>query len=523
MATTRNLIIVAASLAAASAASAQTPGTERWWRDVHVLSHDSMKGRQSGTPEHRQAAEYVARAFQSAGLEAGTPAGFLQQVYLTSRRIDESRSSIALVRDGAEEKLTFGEDASYAIRSTYPSAGLTDARLVFAGYGLHLPQLGHDDYAGLDVRNKVVVIMGRPPRGIPGQVLAHARNQTWQMLRKMGAAGMITIGGAMPDTAFVRLQRNRTVAQNAIATEAGGPAFVTLTWNPARADKLFGGAPHQFAAIRAASDSGTALPRFDLPARIRFSGAVHETASVSDNVVGVLRGSDPRLRDEYVVLTAHLDHVGIGRPVNGDSIYNGAMDNAAGTALLMETARRFQEQKLRPKRSIIFLAITAEEHGLLGSKFFADNPTVPIANIVANLNTDMFMPIIPFKMVMVNGLEESNLADDAQRAGTKSGIPVVTDPEPEENRFVRSDQYSFILKGIPALSFKVGFARNTPEHQAVIEFRRRRYHMPDDEVTEHVDLNTVAGFTDFYVNAVQEVANRATRPAWNAKSIFGGK
>jgi Zn-dependent M28 family amino/carboxypeptidase len=172
---------------------------------------------------------------------------------------------------------------------------------------------------------------------------------------------------------------------------------------------------------------------------------------------------------------------------------------------------------------VLFVAVTAEEKGLLGSRYFANHPTVPARSIVANLNTDMFMPIIPFKMVMVNGLEESNLADDAQRAGTKTGVPVVTDPEPEENRFVRSDQYSFIAKGIPALSFKVGFARDTPEHQAVIEFRRRRYHMPDDEVTEHVDLNTAAGFTNFYMYAVQEVANRATRPAWNSSSVFGGK
>jgi hypothetical protein len=517
----RNLIGLVAVLLSANIASAQAPNADRWWRDVQVLSHDSMRGRQSGSPEHREAAEYVARAFKGAGLEAGTPTGFLQPVYLNSRRIDETRSSIALVRDGVEEKLTFGEDAAYAIRTTYPAANVTDAQLVFAGYGLHLPQIGHDDYAGLDVRNKVVVVMGRPPRGVPGQVIAHARNQAWQTLRRMGALGMITIGGNAPDSAFIRGQRNRTIPQNAIATE--GPAFATLAWNPARAEKLFAGAPQSVAALRAAADSGTALPRFELPTRIRFSGAVIETTIVSDNVVGVLRGSDPQLRDQYLVLTAHLDHVGVGRPVNGDSIYNGAMDNASGTALLMETARRFQEQKIRPKRSIIFLAVTAEEHGLLGSRYFAENPTVPVGSIVANLNTDMFMPIIPFKMVMVNGLEESNLADDAQRAGTKTGVPVVTDPEPEENRFVRSDQYSFIAKGIPALSFKVGFARDTPEHQAVIEFRRRRYHMPDDEVTEHVDLNTAAGFTNFYMYAVQEVANRATRPAWNSSSVFGGK
>lgn len=502
------------------ASTAVAQNADRWWRDVQILAHDSMRGRQSGSHEHREAAEYVAREFKAAGLAPGAATGFLQAVYLTRRTLAESRSSIALMHNGNAEAVTFGEDAAISIRTTYPRVDTSEAQLVFAGYGLHLPEIGHDDFAGLDLRDKVVVVIARPPRGIAGQVIAHARSQAWQVLRRMGAAGMITIGAPAADTTFFRLQRNRIVPQFALEQQRAGRDFITVAWNPARAERLFAGASQSFSLIRELADSGAALPKFEMPVRIRYRAAVVEAPVVSDNVIGILRGSDPKLKDEYVVLTAHLDHIGVGRPVNGDSIYNGAMDNASGSALLMETARRIREQKIRLRRSVIFLAITAEEHGLLGSRYFALNPTVPTNKLVANLNTDMFMAFVPLTMVMVNGLEESNLAADARRAGKKVGVKVVTDPEPEENRFVRSDQYSFILNGIPALSLKVGFARNSPEHQRVLEFRRTRYHLPADDVNQPVNFRTAEGFTRFYLALVQEVANRPARPVWNPDSYF---
>jgi Zn-dependent M28 family amino/carboxypeptidase len=220
------------------------------------------------------------------------------------------------------------------------------------------------------------------------------------------------------------------------------------------------------------------------------------------------------------VLTAHLDHIGISRPVNGDSINNGAMDNASGTALLMDAARQLAANRAALERSIVFAAVTAEEKGLLGSRYYSFNPTVPSGAIVANINTDMFLPIIPLKMIMVNGLEESDLAEDARRAGQAVGVPVVTDPEPEENRFVRSDQYSFILRGVPALSIKVGFTRDSPEHATIKEFRAKRYHYPADDLEQPVNFETAAGFERFYLALVKEVANRPMRPAWYPSSFF---
>jgi hypothetical protein len=517
-------LVLAAALIAAMPQSAQAQA-ERWWADVQALSHDSMRGRNAGSPEHRKAAEFVAAAFRMAGLRPAGTSGFLQPVRLVERTLDEKASSLTLVRDGKTEQLALGEDAILTIRA--PLVPSLDAPVIFVGYGLDTPQYGYDDLSGVDLEGKIVAFINGTPKRIPGPVLAHLRNQAWPRFRARGAVGLIQFspprGG---DTAWARIARGRLNAQMALADsmhEVQRGNGLSVQWNSTRGEKLFAGAPERFATIAARADSGLPLPHFDLPVRLRSVAALRERALTSDNVIGILPGSDPRLRDEYIVLSAHLDHVGIGRAIDGDSIYNGAMDNAAGTALLMNAARQLAANRGALKRSIVFAAVTAEEKGLLGSRYFAFNPTVPSGAIVANVNTDMFMPIIPLKMIMANGLEESDLADDAKRAGQAVGIPVVTDPEPEENRFVRSDQYSFILRGVPALSIKVGFTRDTPEHAAVKEFRAKRYHYPADDVTQPVNLETAAGFERFYLALVKEVASRETRPAWYASSFFGGK
>jgi Zn-dependent M28 family amino/carboxypeptidase len=511
------LVILGVAIPMQSGAQAQ-----RWWSDVKALAHDSMRGRETGSHEHRQAAEYVAAAFRRAGLAPLGSNGFMQPVRLATRTVDESRSQLTLIRDGREERLVLGEDAAFVLRA--PLAERVEAPLVFAGYGLDLPAYGINDLQGLDLRGKVVVYMTQMPRGVPGPVISHSRAQAWETFREHGAVGMLTLNGARAaDSAFMRQARNRlnpqmTLADPALDAQRGNQ--LSVAFNAARAGKLFDGAPTAWASIAARADSGLPLPHFDLPVRIRSRAQLVRGSVTSDNVVGVRRGSDPVLRNEYVVLTAHLDHVGVGRPVNGDSIYNGAMDNASGTALLMETARALHEQGAALKRSVLFVAVTAEEKGLLGSRYYANHPTVAPRAIVANLNTDMFMPLMPARLVMVNGLEESNLADDARRAGQASGIEIISDPEPEENRFIRSDQYSFILRGVPALSLKVGFRRDSPEHETVKQFRATRYHFPQDDVDKPVDLQAAEDFAKFYLRLVQEVANRDTRPTWNAESFF---
>jgi Zn-dependent M28 family amino/carboxypeptidase len=294
---------------------------------------------------------------------------------------------------------------------------------------------------------------------------------------------------------------------------------VAVTINPATAEKFFRGSGHTFKDLLALSNDGKVLPRFVIPASARVTVAIDARSLESDNVVGILRGTDPALRNEFVVVSAHLDHVGVGEAIGGDTIYNGAMDNASGIATLIETAAALAARG-GLKRSVVFAAVTAEEKGLLGSRYFANRPTISSANIVANLNTDMFLPLFPLRSLVVQGLEESDLADDLRRVARPRAIEVLSDPEPERNAFTRSDQYSFIKTGVPSLSLKVGFTRNSPEHEIVRKWRTERYHAPSDDLAQPIDRQAAEDFGKLYVEAVAAVANRPTRPRWNSDSFF---
>jgi Zn-dependent M28 family amino/carboxypeptidase len=302
------------------------------------------------------------------------------------------------------------------------------------------------------------------------------------------------------------------------AFDESGGSRLSVTFNPAHADVLLAGSGHTFADLLALHKAGKQLPRFALPSSVRATVAVERTPLTSDNVVGILPGTDPKLKDEYLVVTAHLDHLGTDSS-QGDNIYNGAMDNASGIATMIETAAAAAARK-GFKRSIAFVAVTAEEKGLLGSRYFAVKPTVPARGVVANLNTDMYLPLFPLKSIVAQGLEESDLAADLRAATAKFGLEALTDPEPERNAFTRSDQYSFIRSGIPALSLKVGFVKDSPEHELVRKWRAERYHSPRDDLSQPVDKQAAVEFNNVYMHLLEAVANRPTRPAWNKDSFF---
>jgi Zn-dependent M28 family amino/carboxypeptidase len=514
--------VLAAALLAVALPTSAPAQAEAWWGHVTALADDSMRGRETGSPEHRKAAEYVASVFQRTGLRPAGTEGWFQPVGFRVRRINEPRSSLALVRGGKTEPLALGTDATINLRGS--AAGKVDAPLVFIGYGLVSPEHGYDDLKGLDLEGKVAVVLaGAAPSGMPGPALAAARAAGGDALGDAGAIGVITVASPHADIPWDRYALSRLHPQMRFATDttaSSGRAAIAVVLNHARAERLFAGAPQRYAALQALADSGAPLPRFDLPVRLRATVAVDESQATSDNVVGLLPGADPAVASEYVALTAHLDHLGVGQPQGGDSIYNGTMDNASGIATLLEAATALGRQA-RPRRSLLFVAVTAEEKGLLGSDWFAEHPTMPEgASIVANLNTDMFLPLNPLRQLLVNGLEESDLADDVRRAAAKAGIVVITDPEPERNAFVRSDQFSFIRRGIPALSLKGGFALGTPEHERILRWRQERYHGVEDEVTQPVDRQAAAAFNRLYPEVILEVANRATRPAWYPTSAF---
>ena len=497
----------------------------RWWSHVEALANDGMEGRNTGSAAHARAAEYVAAEFQRAGLEPAGTRGYLQPIAFTTRRVVESQSSIALVRGGRTEPLTLGEDANIITR-TDPSPSL-DAPLVFAGYGLNVPERNINDLQGLDLKGAVVVYLSATPAGLPGPLQAHVGSaaERWRMLRAAGAVGTISV--ANPKTleipwarsTLTRLQPQMSLADPALDEAAGQQLAVTM--NPAHAEKLFAGSGHTFAEVLALAESGRPVRGFALPARIKAAVRIERGDVESQNVAGLLRGSDPSLREEFVVLSAHLDHLGLADPpIYGDRVYNGAMDNASGVAVLLEVAARIHEAGTKPARSILFLVVTGEEKGQLGSRYFAAHPTPSRAVLVANVNTDMFLPLFPLETLMVLGLEESDLGQDIRAVARELRLDVQADPEPERNRFGRSDQYSFIRGGLPALAMKVGYRVRSPEAEIARKWTAERYHGVSDDLSQPIDRSAADKYIDVVRALAVRIANRTDRPKWNDASFF---
>lgn len=504
--------------------AADAPDGRRWWSHVTVLADDALEGRETGSVGHRKAAEYVAGEFAKAGLRPAGTDGYLQPVALKSRTIDEDRCRLALARDGAEEPLKLGEDAAIGVR--IDPAPSVEAPLVFAGYGLSIPDVGHEDFKGLDVRGKLVVYLTGAPPEIPGPLAAHAQSagERSEALRKAGAIGAVTIPNPkMMDIPWSRMALSRFLPAMALSDPSlddNRGLSLGVTFNPARADALLAGSGHTIKEILEAADAGKPLPHFAIPVRLKATVAVTRADVTSQNVVALLPGSDPALKDEYVVFSAHLDHLGVGKPIHGDTIYNGAMDNASGVASLLDVAAMLRESGARPRRSIVFAAVTGEEKGLLGSKFFANRPSVGGGKIVADINSDMFLPLYPLKRLTIYGVDESDLGAEAVAVAKSMGLAPEPDPEPKRNVFIRSDQYSFIRRGIPSLMFKVGFARGTAEEETFKAWLKDRYHAPSDDLAQPVDRAAAGAFDRFMVQLLERIADRDERPRWKDTSFF---
>jgi protein-tyrosine-phosphatase len=520
------LLLVSSVPAAPSTSEDYVKRGERCWQDVKVLADDSMEGRQTGSPGHRRAAEYVADQFRRANLAPGGEGGFFQPVQLEVRQIVEPKSALALVRGEQATPLKLGEDAIYSLRGNFSPR--LEAPMVFVGYGLKLPQYGVDDLAGIDLKGKVIVTFQAAPTGVPGAAGAHfgSPQERWKVYRAAGAVGLVIIPNPFNmDLPWERVALARVEPFMVLKT-AGEDQFegqqVWVTFNPARISRLLEGSEHKADDLLAKLKAGEPLPRFELSARIRSTVEATISQVTSENVVGILPGTDPKVANERVVISAHLDHLGIGSEGTGDRLFNGAMDNASGVAVLMQIARDLQAQKTRPRRTIVFAAVTAEEKGLLGSRAYVSQALRRSERIVADLNTDMFLPLYPLKQLVVFGLEESDLGEDARAVAKSMNIEVQSDPQPLRNRFIRSDQYSFIRAGIPSLALKVGLTAGSPQAAIESKWFAERYHAPADSPDQPVDLSAVGTYEELLKRLAVRVADRAQAPRWNATSVFGG-
>jgi Zn-dependent M28 family amino/carboxypeptidase len=505
--------------------AALSPAASQWWADISAIASDADQGRQTGSPGYDRAAAYVISRFKALGLKPLGSDGYKQPVALEQQIVDQSASTAALIGPGDNQiwPLKVGQDILISGRGG-PAPARVEAPLVFIGYGLHLPKQGYDDFAGVDLKGKIAVVISGGPADLPGPVKASARSERGKLLAAAGAVGLISLTTPkqveIPWTRLKLLssQASMYLADAAIRETPDG--FFSASIDPDQAERLFKGSGHSFAELAVLADASRAVPGFPLAVRLRASVSATRLPVTSPNLVAVLPGADPELSSQYVVVSAHLDHLGVGEPINGDRIYHGAMDDASGVASVLDIAQRLAAGP-RPRRSVMFLIVTAEEKGLLGSTYYATRPTVPKRAIVADLNFDMPLPLWPLKTVLVQGDHESSLGADAAAVAAAQGLGLVPDPLPDRNSFTRTDQYSFVRKGVPALSFKFGFAKGTPEFQIEHEWRATRYHAPSDDLAQPGVMKEEAVKLDAYVAAIAaRVANADSRPVWLPTSVF---
>ena len=497
------------------------------------LSDDLLEGRGTGTRGYELAAHYVATQFAALGLEpAGVSGTYFQPVPFRRADLIESAVSAVLLGPGGTKKLTYGTDFIFSKDPVHEETRL-EAPLVYVGYGVTAPEFNYDDYAGIDVRGKIIVYLrGAPPR-FPHNELAYYSDQD-NKLRNAVERGAVGALNVRTPRASARAPWSRVVLNNHVPgmywmTQDGRVSGtfpeiqVSGMLSESGRDKAFTGAPHTVDEVWKAAAESRPLA-FDLAYSGRFQRKTRHSQVQSPNVAALLPGWDPRLKQEVIVVSAHLDHLGIGAVADGDSIYNGAYDNASGIGVMLELAKALKSLSRPPKRSILFLAVTAEEKGLLGSEYFAEYPTVPLENLVANVNLDMFLMLHPFVDVIAFGAEHSSLDGSVRRAANALHVVVTADPEPQETIFIRSDQYSFVKKGIPSVFLVGGHdVGNSGDHgkEADDAWIHDVYHSQKDDMTQHFDFEAGARFARLNFQLLLDVANEQRRPEWNAGDFFG--
>lgn len=523
------LALLLATTAAASPLAAQAPAEPTFSAEavrahVEFLADDLLEGRDAGTRGYDIAAKYVASQYRLLGLQPGTPDGWYQTVPFVKTQLKAGAPATVTI---GGKSFANGQDVLIGSSAAYPDQ-VVEADVVFVGYGLDSPENGYNDYAGLDVKGKIVAFLSGFPNGDPSEIGAHLANEKAVMAQKHGAIGTITIHSPSFEKlaswdrrkAYGNSPRLRWVGKDGQA-HVQAPGIATgAVLGPAATAALFAGARTPLTKIYADEARKGAKPKGFALGKVRIERHSTLDKMTSPNVLAVLPGSDPVLRHEYVVITAHLDHDGIDTDAKGDDkIMNGAMDNAAGIATMLEAARGFVQSGKAPKRSILFAAVTAEEDGLLGAEYLAKNPVVGNGKVVAVVNLDMPVLTYDFVDVIAFGAEHSTLGPITERAVAKAGIKLAPDPMPEENVFVRSDHYTFVVEGVPAVFLATGFGG--PGQKAFMDFLQNHYHKVSDDLTRPIDWQAGAKFARINYLIARDVADAPEAPRWYEGNFFG--
>jgi Peptidase family M28/PA domain len=501
--------------------------------DMRFLSDDALEGRGTGSRGYDIAAKFMVSQFESLGLQpAGDNGSYFQSVPLRLAKPDEMKTTLVLSRAGKDETLTFRKDYIARGNPVLPETSV-EAPVVFVGDGVTAPDQGYDDYKGIDAKGKIVALMAEAPN-FESSLKAHYSSGEVKLQNAVahGAVGVILLDDPVlerlysfseqvRDLSFLELRwLDKQQRPNDYFPELKGNAFLSLE----ATKKLFAGSPHSAEDVFAAMKAGKPMS-FVMPINARIHNVTGLQDVMGRNVVAKLEGGDAMLKNENVVYSAHLDHLGIGEPVKGDSIYNGALDNASGSAILLEVARAFSGMETRPRRSILFLSVTGEEAGLLGSDYFAHYPTVSKSSVVANVNMDEDLMLWPLRDIVAFGAEHSSLDAVVKKAAARMHLSESPDPSPEEVVFIRSDQYSFVKQGVPAIFPVPGFKSDDAKIKPAEIFKnweQTRYHQPQDDMDQPgLDFGAAAKYARFVFLCGFLITEDSQRPTWNKGDFFG--
>jgi len=504
--------------------------------EAHIafLADDLLRGRQPGTAGYDIAANYVASQFRQMGLQpAGSDGTYFQSVPLRRAWLEEGTAKVELIRGGQNHAFRFVEEF-FSRPSLVHRQSDVQAEMVFAGYGIDAPLLEYNDFDGLDVAGKIVVVLRGQPLDFPSEEGAHfsSGREVLKNIVSRGAIGVVMIHTPRAEKRFAWERVESMVGTPSMGWIDGdgnvfagfeeilGAAMIHQT----AAASLFEGAELPLADLLARDETGEPLPRFPLQGELRISQVSRHEFISSPNVAAYLPGDDPLLGDEFVVYTAHLDHIGeLHGEGHEDAINNGALDNASGISVMLETARLFAEGKA-PRRSLLFLAVTAEEKGLVGSEYFAQNPTIPREKLAGVVNLDMPLLLYDFGDVIAFGAEHSTMGDAVQAAADAAGVALTPDPFPEQNIFVRSDHYRFVQQGVPAVFLVTGMtaADGATDTKPLFEgFLQKHYHKPSDDMNLPINYRAAARFTRVNFGIGDVLANQLERPRWREGDFFG--
>jgi len=520
--------LLGATLVAIAAAAPSNPdfSADRFKAHVAFLADDALEGREAGTRGHEIAAKYVATQLALLGAKPGGDGGtYFKKVELLESSLASAPSLSITTPAGTK---IFTQRATAMMRG--PLGGGTvrvSAPLVFVGYGMTDRAMGYDDYQGLDVAGKIVVILQGSPKGMDSEIGAHLQGEQARFAADHKAAAALFVQNRALSSAFPweRIVEFLGEPKTAWVRNDGTPedpshglrASALLESKAAAA--LFAGAPRTLAQILDEADKPGGRPK---GMTLKSTGQLVVSTRVrrysSPDVVGVIEGSDPTLKDQFVALMGHVDHIGVNRTGSGDRINNGALDNAAGAATLLEVARAFTTST-PPRRSILIVANTAEEKGLLGADYFAHNPTVPIERISAAIDLDMPLLLYDFTDVIAFGAGHSTLEAALKKAGAEMGIKLSPDPMPEQAVFVRSDHYAMVRVGVPAVMLATGMANGG--EAAWSKFLSTHYHHPSDDMSQPIVWSAGAKFAELNYRVVRTLADDGAPARWYAKDYFG--